>query len=226
MFGDRRVGERPQLLGKPVAGIDDENLAQPLLRHLHQVDGKGVNQFIGEDAAAQAGQFRLGAPGDATGGDMFFQALFLPGPVVGADLHHAVIEIFVGLGRLLGDGIEDIEGQVSLSRSLLGNGEGAPAEELPHLDQLPGDQTPEQGMDAARGEEIPALADPLAGPGVVAVIGMIEAGIHVVGKRDAPLGVDALTQEFDELRFFGRVVCVGHDQCFRWTTRPPCLQTK
>src|SRR5262249_42117678 len=82
----------------------------------------------------------------------------------------------------------------------------------PH--RLPGRETPcpdELAEDLAhlrRGDEIAAATERFA-PHVIAIVGITEAGGHIVGDRDRPVRADASSEPFAEWRHSWAAIAAG-----------------
>src|SRR6187402_911818 len=86
--------------------------------------------------------------------------------------------------RELAQAIEDIRREITAVGALLDDGKIRRfTEALPHLRELPGEQSPEERADAHVREEIAAAPDARTPRGVVPVLGMIEREFHESPER-------------------------------------------
>jgi hypothetical protein len=141
---------------------------------------------------------------------MFFQGLPLALLMTGADLDQAIAQLSITVRGLFGQAIENIKRKKAVSGTLFSYSHRPFAEELPGLGDLAGDQPTEDMVDAAGGEEITLLTDPLARSHVVAMVGMVEAALHKIDKGDPILLLQFFTQQSGKVVIlFGRHV---HDR--------------
>jgi hypothetical protein len=199
--GELRVGDGFFSPGELAAGAESDVALEPdFLTTDDDGDGKGIDEFVGEEDAGwiERGQVvEIGKPdhgvNEPDGLDFFALE-----ELVGRDgLDDGVAEgseEFRGFGAAPG---EDVAGELGVLGALLDDPEGrGHFQFLPHLEKLAGEKTAEERADADAGEEVALAAGAglLARAAVVAEFGMIEGEIHEAlegnGARRRDFGAD------------------------------------
>ncbi len=75
---------------------------------------------------------------------------------------------------------------------------------MPHLVDLMGDERSEEGADADAGDEVAGGTDSRGWGGVVAVLGVVQGGLHEIREGDRALFTDAGCEEELERALQGR----------------------
>src|SRR5690606_9070223 len=98
------------------------------------------------------------------------------------------------------DGRHDLPRQQPAPGSILAQGQFRRATQVcPHLQHLPGEHAPEDGMRLRRRQEIAAVARPLGRSGVVPIFGVGDDQLHEAGKADRAMPLDLFGYQLRQL---------------------------
>ena len=180
-FGEARSGGLAEGLGECAVAEGDVDLADTATIDLEAVDGEGVEQLVGEDAAHDASE------GQAAGRHRADSCVVVR---CGADVEGGVAQ---GAGKAGVEMLRLLEHRAG-EQAAGGAGFDCPegvgaAQQVPHLLHLQRDEGAEEGMSGGAGVEVAGCADTLPGS-VVALAGGEEGHLHVAGEGDSALALD------------------------------------
>src|SRR4029453_8867573 len=171
----------------------DAQLPQSLRRALDTRDRKGVEELVGKDPASNGSlrqlRDRTADPGQAREATLLERLAGRLRTLAG-DETPALREG----GRFARERPREVVEEAAVARADLDEFD-APGKDLRLEPKLPCESGRERRRDRRRGDEVSRLADPRAAC-VVAVGGIVERGLHEIGKGDRALASDALPEPF------------------------------
>jgi len=175
----------------------DINFPETSLPLPDKVNGKGIDEFIGEKTSSKSpGPTQENLRRDPFGFSFALKKGERGKGIISEsrpDFGQEVVEMGVEMRQPGPAMAQKVGSQQSFPRSHFRDGErGGMAEDFPHLIKLTSQESAEDGVNVGAGIIIPSRARPLPGGPVVSFPGMVKGEVHEFDKRDPAPGTDAV----------------------------------
>jgi hypothetical protein len=175
------------------------------------LDGEGVEEFVGEDDERSLGSESAARSGGSSlrncssaGIKVVTHGLPELGSQCGRSLLQRVSEHGEEVGEFLIGPVEDVAGKESAAGAKFQDFKLRRAVEcLPHFVELAGEQAAEDGVHVAWGIEVPGFSELIGVARIITLGGVVKADLHVARKREGAALADFLLDLFSQVHVIG-----------------------